>query len=350
MEHVDELPAVDTAAPAGAVCAGCQAPLTEPLPRTPLCPSCREGFIRYPIPLWIKAFGGGVLLLVVFCLGQFPKNLQTGIHYKRGVAAAESRNYGTAQKEFEAAVLREPGFVEAQCRLLLAAYQNDDYETAYAVAGRLQDKAIDDDGLLNEMTGAMLTMQRYFPTDSFQAFAARWGVPEDSIPVEAYTLHLAQHPGDDYAALRLGSILLDREAYGRVDTLMNGLLEQHPGFHPALNMKIAAKRNLEQFDSAHYYADQLLAENRQNIYALSSKARTLLKEARDREALAMAKECYALNDRDGHTIATLALAYHFNRDPKSRDALLQKAEGDTATASFITIAKDIISGKEPFRN
>jgi hypothetical protein len=350
MEHVEEVQELETAAPSTPVCAGCTAPLAMPAPRTPLCPDCRDQFIRFPIPFWIRVFGGGVLLVVLFCLYRLPENLKTGIHFKRGKAAAESHNYVSAQKEFELAVGREPGFLEAQCRLLLAAYHNDDYTTVYGVSNTLQGKSIEDNELLNEMTGVVTTMNRYFPTDSFRVFTERWALPEDSIPVNAYTQYMAQNPDDDYATLRLGSILLDKEAYGTVDSLMDGLLQKHPGFHPALTMKVSAKRNRLQFDSAHYFADQLLAENHENVYALSAKARTLLKEKKDREALALAKRGYALNEREGHTIATLALAYHFNNDAKSRDALLKKAESDTAAAEYITMAKDIISGKESFRD
>jgi hypothetical protein len=117
---------------------------------------------------------------------------------------------------------------------------------------------------------------------------------------------------------------------------------------PALALKITAKRELLQFDSAHFYAEKLLAVNRQNVYALSTKARILLKQKKDQEALA--KQGYQLNDQDGHSTATLAMAYHFTNDTKGRDALLKKAESDTTIAEYITVAKDIISGKESFRN
>lgn len=350
MEHVDELTAAETAAPAEPLCAGCQAPLAQPLPRTPVCPSCREQFIRYPIPFWIKAFGAGVLLVVCFCLYTFPKNLQTGIHFKRGVAAAEARNYRTAQKEFGEALQREPGFLEAQCRLLVAAFHNDDFTTVAGLSAQLEGKNIEDGELFSEVSGAVNTMNSYFPTDSFTAFAAGFAQPEDSIPAEAYRGYLARYPGDAYATLRLAGIYLDHDDYAAADQLINPLLESHPDLHPAVAVKISAKRDLLQFDSAYYYADRLLAANHEYVYALSSKARVLLKEKKGRQALDLAKQGHSMDAADGHATATLALAYHFNRDTKSRDALLAKASGDTANAYYINIAKDIISGKEPFRD
>src|SRR5215212_8022139 len=102
------------------VCASCKTALSHQYYKVPLCTDCRNNFIKYPIPVWIKAFGIGVLLLMVFSLSQLSKNLTTGIHLQRGKEAAKQHNYLTAQHEFEQVVKKEPEYAEGQGHLLLA--------------------------------------------------------------------------------------------------------------------------------------------------------------------------------------------------------------------------------------
>jgi tetratricopeptide (TPR) repeat protein len=347
-QPVEKAQTIETAA--APVCAGCNAPLAEPVPRNPICPDCRQRFIRYPIPHWIKGFGAGVLLLMIFCLYQLPANLKTGIHYKRGLMAAGSRNYRTAQKEFQQAVLREPGFLEAQCRLLVAAYYNHDYITLGNVAVQLEGKNVEDAALYHEVSRVMNLANQYFPSDSFMHFTEQLALPEDSIPINAYTQYLAQHPEDTYASLYLTQRLMSVENYAAADSLLNKRLELQPALRMHQVYKVQVKRDLQQFDSAYFYAEKLLAMNEQDVFALSSKARILLQQKKDSEALEVAKQAHELDGHDGHAAATLVLAYHYNHDTHKRDALLKKAESDTTIAEYIGIAKDIISGKASFRN
>jgi hypothetical protein len=76
----------------------------------------------------------------------------------------------------------------------------------------------------------------------------------------------------------------------------------------------------------------------------------MLKEKKDAEALKLAKETSALDEKDTYAQATLAMAYHYNNNPASRDVVLQKMAKDSSAASMLTYVKDVISGKEFFRN
>jgi hypothetical protein len=115
MDTNEELPLpAEHHEPAGPVCAGCEGPLYEQKGRTPICNECRERFIRYPIPGWIKIFGGAILLLMVFGLTRLPANLSAAIHQKRGERAMAEHRYATAQRAN--LYRREPA--PAHCRLL----------------------------------------------------------------------------------------------------------------------------------------------------------------------------------------------------------------------------------------
>src|SRR4051794_25948248 len=109
MELMEQPPAEARQTPA---CANCGSALIEPPGRTPICDSCRHQFINYPIPVWIKAFGIGILAVLVFSVFNLSRNISTGIHYKRGSVAASKKNYLTAEKEFGRVAKIEPDYTE----------------------------------------------------------------------------------------------------------------------------------------------------------------------------------------------------------------------------------------------
>jgi hypothetical protein len=118
----------------------------------------------------------------------------------------------------------------------------------------------------------------------------------------------------------------------------------------ALAMKIPLKREMLQFDSSYYYANRILKINKQSLYALASKVRTLLKEKKDEDALKLAEYTYNMNKRDLYSMSSLAMAYHYKNDTAKRDAIIAAIEKDSTAASYSTYVKDVISGKENFRN
>jgi hypothetical protein len=46
----------------------------------------------------------------------------------------------------------------------------------------------------------------------------------------------------------------------------------------------------------------------------------------------------------------MALAYHFKNDVKERDAVISRLSKDSSATGILTYVKDVISGKESFRN
>src|ERR1700761_1812511 len=85
----------------GRNCANCGRPAMEEEHPTLLCGECREMFTRFPIPLWIKAFAGGVGVLLLFSLVTLPKNLNIGIHLERGERAEKQKKFMTAGQELK---------------------------------------------------------------------------------------------------------------------------------------------------------------------------------------------------------------------------------------------------------
>jgi len=89
--------------------------------------------------------------------------------------------------------------------------------------------------------------------------------------------------------------------------------------------------------------------NRENVFALSNKARSLLKLHKDKEALELARTTQEIDNNDGYALATLCLAYHFNGKQTERDALIERSRNDSTKAFFFEYALDVITKKESFR-
>ncbi len=340
----------DTATTAEHTCAHCGQLLTISPYKTPLCEACRNNYIRFPIPLWIKAFGAGILLVVLYGLISFPKHIQTGIHYKRAIKAAEDHRYTTAQKEMAYVVAKEPNYLEAQCYLLIDAVHNADLATITDMYKRISEKKIEDNQLFNETQFAISQAENYYPSDSLNAFLEKKGEMLDGLQEADLDSFLSRQSGDFIVRTMLASKFFDAKKYMAADSILNAVLKDDPEYEPALSMKPPLKREMLQFDSSYYYADQMIAANKENMFAYASKVRTMLKQKRDDEAMVLAKSCYQQDPHNGYTLSTLALAYHFKGDSKNRDVILLEAAKDTSTSNHMQYVKDVISGKELFRN
>lgn len=315
-----------------------------------LCAQCHHGFVHYPIPAWIKAFGVGLLLVLLFSLYSLSGNFLTGIHFKRGERAAARKNYLTAEKEFDEAVKREPSYTEAKLQLLMASYHNHDLGKMVDTYKRVADDNISSDDLASEVASTLSAAGAYFPSDSISALLERSGDASGNLPEPLLRNYLAHDPKDAYAIMLLASQLFDQKKYLATDSLLNILLAGDPLQYNALLLKAPLKREMGQLDSSFYYVDKLLALNHEDVYALSTRSRSLLKMKRDDDALRTALRANSLDPKNGHALASLALVYNFINEPAKRDALIRQADSDSTMTSAMNYVKDVISGKESFRN
>lgn len=335
-------------APPVVTCANCKQPIEATGGNTPLCASCREHFVRFPIPRSIQLFGAGIILVMIIAMFSFPKSFSAGMHLKKGKIAAEQRRYRTAQREFEQVVAQYPSHLEGQARLLMAAFHNLDLETMANTYQRIKNRPVEDQELYSQVEGVLLDAVDFYPSDSLNQLAAQVGNAVDSISEAELKAYIAHHPGELYPVYTLANRSLAIANHTATDTLLDRILAMSPAFKPALDMKLAVKRQLEQTDSALNYTDRLLRLNREHIYALSTRARLLLIQKNNKEALQTALEAHGLDESDGHAAASLALAHHFNGQVAERDALIKQSGRDSVKAYYFTYVTDVITGKEPF--
>ncbi|TSD67688.1 hypothetical protein FFF34_009960 [Inquilinus sp. KBS0705] len=308
---------------------------------TRLCADCRRKLINYPIPLWVKLFGAATLVLMIISLISLPGNFGAALAISRAIKAENHLNYVTEQRELESARKVAPNSVDVLGHLMIASFNNMDIETVFSASNDLSKKPIEDTALYNQLSYIIDESKLYIPSDSLYNITQRYG--NKTIPDTVYIKYLKKKPSDIYSLYVLANSYYDKKQYLTADTLASKILSIDNEYMPAINLKSAVKREIMQTDSSIFYCDKILAINHESVYGTSSKARTFLKAGKFKQGLILAQQCENLANNDPYNIATLALAYHYNKEYQKRDKLLQTAIKDTTLQVYMKYAKDQIA-------
>lgn len=346
----ESTPAQTNPEPVNKGCINCNHPIVEEGYPNRLCSDCRQNFIKFPIPLWIKIFGGVVFAVLLYSMSKLPQTISAGVEFAKGKKAIDEKNYITAQKAFEKVTVKEPKYIEGLSYLMIASFNNQDFETFINTFNSLKSKEINDTELFNKLDHMIAIVGNYFPSDSLSALSVTYKNSIDSIPDNILLAYLKKNPDDIYAKTSFASRLFDKKSYLSVDSFLSSILSKEPGMFNVILMKASVKRELKQWDSSFYFCDFLINGNKQSVYGLSSKARTFLKNKQDKQGLDFALKAYNLNSNEPYALATLAMAYHLNNMKNERDVLIKIADSDSLKSEYMSYVTDIISGKEKFRD
>ena len=329
-------------------CANCQNPEVIEGHPTLLCYNCRTAFIKYPVPLWVKLFGCAVLLLFIVSLFYLPSNLSAGIWLAKAKKAEQQKQYLTAQRYLQKVIEKVPHAVEPNVHLIIAAFYNQDYQTVAQAASSVEGKDFDDKELLDKVNNVNTEFKNYYPNDKFEAIVKKYSNNVNQVPDTALQSYVNKNVWDEYADFVNAERYFDKENYSKSDELLSASLTADGAYIPALEMKTSVKRELGQLDSSLYFCNKLLDINAESVFALSSKASTLLKKGKLKRGLELAQQTAQLDPSNAYNNATLAVAYHLIKQYKSRDGLLKVLEHNTADSTAANFVKDVISGKEKY--
>lgn len=331
-------------------CANCGQPAMEGDHAASLCHDCRVHFTNLRIPQWIKVFAGGIGLIFLFSLFTLPRSLGLGLRLERGERAAREKNYFTAGRELRAFLDKMPDNVEARAYLMLSSFYNQDFQSFAEEYKQLAHTNIEDKQLYSKLDDVLTKAVTYLGNDSFEVFKTAHPLLSQA-PDAAWSQYFQQNEHDIYARMEYSSLLFNRKEYVRCDTLLQSILGSDEEYFPALMMEASLKRETGDLNVALAYNDRMLAINHESAFGLASKARTLLRQKKDRLALDLAAKAQAFNEKNSFALASLILAYHFNGKIIARDALIRDAasiEKDANDSSTIQYALDVIHNKEPF--
>jgi len=330
---------------AKAVCASCASPDVLDEHPVKLCANCRDNFIKFPIPLWVKLFGAGIGVVMIISIIWLPKNFETAIALSKAEKAEKNKNYITEQHELEKAEKGIPNLADLSAHMVIASFYNLDMVTMGAALKKIENKSIDDADLIRRVNDVVAAMRSYYPSGAYDTAFSRY----KKVPDTALQRFVRLNPTDVNAIYMLAQSYIEKEKYNEADTILSRVLQIEPDLLPGMYSKGMVKREIDQLDSSIYYCDKALEIDHQSVYALSCKARTIMKSGRHKEGLDMALKVEQLNKTDPYNTSTLAIAYHFNSNFAMRDQLLHKAEKDSTLASYMKYARDVISGKEKYK-
>jgi tetratricopeptide (TPR) repeat protein len=333
-------------------CITCNNPEIEEGYATHLCHECRKKFIRYPIPLWIKIFAGSVFIVILFALYTFPENLSVAVHLERGKDAERQNKFLTVKQEFSQLLKRQPNNVEAKAYLMLASFYNEDYESFFKYSEELDGIDIGNKELLARLNDAIDQFPHYYPDPDLAELIESTDSATVSLPDTLLAAFLVQHPENVFGLYTYASQLYDVENYKACDSVLEKLFQTDIVYQPALRLMANSKRQSGDYEASLEYCRRIIEINRESAYVYAIIARTYLKQKKDKEALEMVQKSMSLNDSLPYNIATLALAYHFNKERVKRDLLINemKKKSDASSAVYYDYVIDVINQKQAFRN
>lgn len=336
---------------ASVACVNCQARAAVPGHSTNLCDECRKLFTRYPIPLWIKLFAGGVCLVILFSLFTFPDKLSVAIYLSRGKKAADNNRFVTVRSELQQVVSKYPEHVEARAYLMLAAFYNEDYDDYIKYREQLKDVEIVNNKLSDRVFEVHEKFQNYHADDSLILLKMQYDSTTLMLPDSVMAEYVKNHPSNIYALFNYALIMHGADKYSACDSLLLQLLEIDDTYMPALRLLANTKRQLRDFNAAVKYSERLLELNKESAYAYAILSRAYLQQRRDKEGLEMAYKSMSIDDKGPYYISTMALAYHFTHQFEKRDELIRNAEAlkDSTVNYYLQYVHDVINNKITFR-
>lgn len=313
----------------------------------PLCSSCRESAIKYPIPSWVKGFGIAILLLLALSVCFLPSNLSEAIALQKGIKAEQQKNFVTAEQYFQQAVKLMPANTAAYGHLMLASYYNGNFYSFAEAANNLSGKQIpDNEQLIKKLNILFAKADYYFAPANFTEIENRYK-SIDSIPDSVYIHYIKTNEEKLYVQTSYANSLLNQKRYYSCDSIAHIILDTDEENLAALTFMASAKRFENQPDSSIFFCNRILAMNNELLYAKVMKARALLKMKKNNEALQLALDCNKADSTDAYTKATLALIYHFNHQVLERDAIIrQSANKDSISAQIFQYVFDVMNNKE----
>lgn len=307
---------------------------------TQLCESCRNQFLKLRIPLWVLISAAVIFIFVMY---QGITTLPKGIEYRKAVYQAEKayddKHYAIALINFEKA--ENLGFLDSEgdSHQFIAYVRNYEYDKAETIYDeQLVGTETSNDALYNDIQSAVNELNDYYEiSDTFDQLLNDSGdlSLDDLIArVEAY---IKISPDEYYAHSILSDLYFEKGEYQKSINELNEVMRIKPSLSSVTNISLAGSyRQLGEFDKAYEALDQALDQNKDDISAMCSYARTLIKEKKYQESLTYLENINPLLTNDPYYTESLAMAYHFNGMSKERDLLVtQLQEVDQYDTTFL---------------
>lgn len=337
----------------GNLCGSCNVRPVQTEYPTLLCYECREQYVRYPIPKWIWLFGAGILLVMIISFTTVPRYFNAAIHQGRGKKAMDAHKYVTAKREFMEVRTLVPDDKTNNARLLMAACYDMDIPLAFQVYEKLKGEKFEDMTLFGKVEDAMNFFFESIGQDTV-IYARVTAAASDSVPgLMRYAASLDSLPEQEQAKARLmvANRLYELDALDATEAELKKIFEISPASYLGLFLKASVKKQQGKYDEALAVCDQILERNREDVRAISQKARIEMKRRDYTKAAVYVNQADRIDPASTYTEEAKALLAFFTGKKNESLKLLaaireqEQIDGDTSISTRI---EDVITGKKPY--
>lgn len=306
------------------LCAGCGNASIQEGYEAALCENCRNTLVNKPVPVWIKAAFGVVVVILIAALMRFPSALNAAAAFERGIKAEKSKQYFTAVKEYKEALKEYPDSTLIIGRLFISHYYNGQFEEAVNTIGRIEGKEINDEDLLKDINSTLQKMEILFNiSENLKTIIEAYREEGPQKAVDRLTPYIEKNPGDVLALYYLGDAYFDLKEYDKAEQTILRAISLNPEFHMIYSLAAAVYREKQNYDKALEYCGKMLEDNIEDARAYVAMSKVEFKRHRNKEGLELAQKAYSFNSDEQEVKANLALAYHYNNITEERDALFE---------------------------
>jgi len=211
---------------------GCSCYIDES--RVPLCDTCREKYLKFPIPKKIL-----IPMAIIFCaiavfmLIRFPSSLEAGINYERALKSIEQKNYVYAEGYLEKAYAIFPDSPEIAGNLTVSYYKNNETDKVFQLLDEMYYKkmAFEDDLLFQKLDNISneYSLVYNIPEEFESIYSQIFQMQEDDKLEELNKLY-EKYPDNIFIKLSIANILFDKKQFDECEELVQQVMQSVPTF------------------------------------------------------------------------------------------------------------------------
>nr|WP_288828217.1 tetratricopeptide repeat protein [uncultured Clostridium sp.] len=297
-------------------------------PDSVLCSTCRERFIRYPVPKLFIFFSVIIAVLTGFAFSRFPKVLKSYKIYVKAETMAENGDIAAAVEGLKTVVEQYPDSIPAAVRLTDIAMGGGFYSDASNVlSNNLSGKSVDENTLAR-MNQYIDKINRFFNTyDTVQNMQSsmEYAKSDEEALMMGYNYLMQQliDPKQDKALLYYYMSMFTEDADEARDCLEKCINEDDNILDAKVQLASLSRRQGDLQYAESCYNEVLLADKSYSS-AWRGLAIIRLLEGKKEEGLDLASKAYDQNPQGDYVWETYLIALKENEKNTDADALVKE--------------------------
>lgn len=280
------------------------------------------------------------MVVIIISLFRTSTYISAAIHLGKAEKAIENKLFVTAQREIGLVLKDFPNDLISNSNMIIASSYNLDPAAAGAAYDKVANKPMENEKLLAEANKAMEYITKALPEDSvtMKKIVSASGNKEDLMKIYNSFSGLT-NPANEILKVHIANYLYDLKDDDHAISIVTDILKNDPGFCPALSLMSALKRNHGKYEEALACCNKMLNINKEDVYAISQKARIELKRKRDKQAAAYANEAIRINADNDYALEAKAMVEYFGGRKKESLATLNVIKMHESFSGDSTVSK-----------